>query len=199
MDNLRFLVLALALGAASFFGVRWYVQPGRSALPSFHRVATDGSRAEVAAATPADDDDDAERAALRQSVLDAATDMIKDPCDTGNKFRYVQAATDYAQAWLKLAPCVATNTCSNATSSQLDHAQKAFGTAEDRKVRVAMADVHGTGAIQGSDFPPSTLSLMASLANDSSLMSSTADAKERIARGEILEFHFHHVSRCGNN
>lgn len=196
MDSFRFILLALALGAMSFFGVRWLTAPAAAPLAASQVAATVGSRVASEAPSAKKKDDEAERAALREAVLDAASDLLKDPCRAGYKFRYVQAATDYAEAWLKLAPCVAKNTCSNATSAQLDRAQKAFGTSVDRKVRTAMTDVHMTGEIQGSDFPPSTISLMASLASDPSLMSASPDAARLEAQGDLVRSHFHHVSRC---
>jgi hypothetical protein len=200
MSELRFLILAALLSTMSFAGVRWWIDSGGS-VPAFDHVfaysTPDQPAPSSAAASSAATNDDAARDALRTAVLDAAHDMLKDPCDRNNQDRYVQAATAYAEAWLKLAPCVITSTCSDDTSSQLDRAQTAFGTPRDGEVRNAMMYVHQTGEIRGSDFPARTLSIMPNLASDPSLIADLPETKRRVANGEMIAAHFHHVSRCG--
>lgn len=194
MNDLRFLVLAVVLGAATFFGVDWWINSGGARMPVFHQVPFVGAQAKPAPSASQGDADLA-RNALRHVVIDAANDLVKAPCDSGNKDRYVRAATAYAEAWLKLAPCVASSTCSNATSYQLDRAQTAFGTPLDGLVHDAMVAAHQTGEVHSSDFPVRTLSILAGLAADPSLM---ADSQGRSGpHVEVLHSHFRHVSRCG--
>lgn len=141
---------------------------GDPRLPTFHAIeVTDPAETRPVSFAS---DKDAARDALRKAVIAAAGDFAKDPCDTGSRARYIGAAMDYAHAWLAMAPCVASNSCSDANSAELDRAQKAFGTPLDRRVQEAMALAHAARNIKASDLAPDTVSLMASLAADPSLL-----------------------------
>jgi hypothetical protein len=168
MEKFRFFALVAVFAAVGFAAVRWLTPIGDPRLPTFHAIDVK----DPAEKRPVsfESDKDAARDELRNAVIAAAGDFSKDPCDTVNRSRYITAAMNYAHAWLAMAPCVASNSCSDANGAQLDHVQKAFGTPLDRRVQEAMALAHAARTIKASDLAPDTVSLMASLASDPSLL-----------------------------
>jgi hypothetical protein len=128
-------------------------------MPTFHLVQDD-LRQDV------DGDSDAVRDGLRDAVLAAADNLESDPCNLALKARYIEAASKYARAWLRIAPCVGTRTCGPADGSRLDRAQKAFGSALDRRVREAMKKVHATDIFVEGDFPRDVVVMVADMAGD---------------------------------
>lgn len=183
MEKLRFFTLIAVFMAVGFAAVRWLTHVGDSRLPTFHPVDIKNPTDKVPVAEASDND--AARDQLRNAVIAAAADFAKDPCDTGNRFRYLQAASNYAHAWLSIAPCVATNSCNDSNGAQLDRVHLAFGTALDHRVQEAMAQAHAARTIKASDLPADTVSLMASLAADPSLMSGPPGAQLRPSFGPL--------------
>jgi hypothetical protein len=164
MGNARFIGIAIAAMVFTFVAVQWLAAPRLKRdprLPTFHRVAA-GELPESSHAG----DNDAARNGLRNAVLDAAESLRDDPCNELVKARYIREATKYARAWLSMAPCMSTMTCSNADSARLDRAQQAFGTPLDRRVREAMAKAHETDALSEGDFPRDALVMVAGMAGD---------------------------------
>jgi hypothetical protein len=171
MGNLRFIGTALGLFVAVFFGVRWWMAPPAlkpdPRLPTFHQVDVNSPRFKFEQSSASDND--AVRDQLRHEVLDWAKALKDEPCNDTVKAGYIRAATKYAQAWLSIAHCVATSTCSQSDNARLDQAQKAFGSPLDHRVREAMRSVHETGAIQKGDFPGDVVRLVAQFANDAAI------------------------------
>ncbi|HEY6258117.1 MAG TPA: hypothetical protein VIY51_20230 [Xanthobacteraceae bacterium] len=169
MGTFRFIGAALAMCVATFFVARWLllerpVLKPDPRVPTFHRVDVADPRFKLESSFVSDND--SVRDTLRRAVLDAADELNGDPCEETLKARYIAAATNYAGAWLSIAPCVGTRTCGQADSARLDLAQKAFGSPADRRVREAMQRVHGSGAIFKGDFPDNVARLVANLAHD---------------------------------
>ena len=128
-------------------------------IPTFHRVA-DGSGQSVAS------DNDPERDRLRNATLAAANDLRSDPCNAALKARYIEAASQYARARLRIVPCVGTHTCGPADGPRFDQAKKAFGTDLDHRVQEAMNRVHMNEAFVTGDFPKDAVVMVAALAGD---------------------------------
>ena len=168
MGNLRFLGLVACMVLAAFFGMRWLVAapavtpdaplPLQRADPNEQRPNSDQSSFTS--------DDDSRRDVLRQAVLETAKLFGDNPGDAAMKARYAAAATDYARAWLSIAPCVGTMTCCPSDGPRLDRAKKAFGTPRDRRVRDAMRKAHATGGLSSADFPGDAVALVAEMAGD---------------------------------
>jgi hypothetical protein len=139
------------------------VQPftPRADAPTFQRVSQEDMKRSF------DGDGDAVRDGLRNAVLAAANNLKNDPCNPTLKARYIEAATQYARAWLSIDPCMATHTCGSADRPRLDRAQKAFGTALDHRVREVMQSLHNTDIFVAGDFPKDVVVLVADMAGDS--------------------------------
>jgi hypothetical protein len=170
MGNGRLIAIAIALCAVSYAATQWLsavrvipLKPDQR-VPSFHRVDPDSPRTQVEASHASDMDPVRDR--LRWAVVDSADSLSSDPCNDGLKARYVNAATNYARAWLSVAPCVATRTCSSADEPLLQRAQEAFGSPLDHRVRDAMHKAHQTDAIRDGDFPKDVVNHVALLAAD---------------------------------
>lgn len=186
VETLRFFSLFALCIAIGFFAVRWLIEGGANQLPVFHTVDVNSPKAKYEASSASDND--AKRDELRQAVLSAANDLAKNPCDSVYLIRYVQAATDYARAWLAIVPCFANDTCTNADSKRIDLVQTRFGTPLDNRVKEAMARAHAARTLKASDFPPDTVSLLVSLAADTTLMSNQP--------GERLQSRFGPTGGC---
>jgi len=171
MDNLRFFGLALGLFAAMFFGMKWLfaVQPLKPdpRVPTFQRVDTDDPRYKLTQSSQSDGD--ATRDHLRHEVLDYAKALNDDPCNDRLKARYIEAANNYARAWISIVPCMRSRTCGQADSKRLDLAQHAFGSPLDLRLREAMRQVHAKGIFKLGDFPDDTAFLVAELAADGAI------------------------------
>ena len=108
-STLRFAGIVVVLFLAVFFGGRWLfeVRPlkpdGR--LPTFQRVNPDDPRVKLEKSSISDDDPTRDR--LRKDVLEWAKPHKDDPCNKTLRAHYVKAATDYALAWISIAPCLA--------------------------------------------------------------------------------------------
>jgi hypothetical protein len=176
MEKFRFFALIAVFAVVGFAAVRWLAPVGDSRLPTFHPVEIKNPEDKPPVADASNND--AARDKLRNAVIAAAADFAKDPCDTGNRIRYIEAASDYAHAWLAIAPCVATNTCNDTNGAQLDRVHLAFGTSLDHRVQEAMARAHAARTIKASDLPADIVSLMASLAADPSLMAEPPNGEQ---------------------
>jgi hypothetical protein len=168
MENLRFIGTALALFVAMFLGVRWWLAPRDlkpdPRLPTFHQVDVNDPRTKFEQSFASDND--AVRDQLRHEVLDYAKALKDDPCNDTLKTNYIRAAIRYAQAWLSIAHCVGTSTCTQSDNARLDQAQKAFGSPLDHRAREAMRAAHDTVAFQKGDFPGDVARLVAQFASD---------------------------------
>jgi hypothetical protein len=186
MGTFRFICTALAMSVAAVFialAADWL--PGPRALkpdprlPTFHQVDVNDPRTKLE--TSFVSDNDSVRDPLRRAVLDAADALKDDPCEETLKARYIVAATNYAAAWLSVAPCVGTRTCGQSDHVRLDLAQKAFGSPADHRVREAMARVHRSGAIFKGDFPDSVVRLVAEMAADGGINPDASPEFQKVA------------------
>lgn len=171
MGNLRFAGTVIVLFLAVFLGVKWLfevhpLQPD-SRLPTFHHVDADSPRIKLEQSSVSDNDPTRDR--LRSEVLDYAKALGDDPCNGVLKAHYIKAVTDYARAWISIAPCLGTHTCSGSNSPNMDRAARAFGSPLDLRVRDAMHKVHAKGVFGIGDFPKETVSLVSELAADGSI------------------------------
>src|SRR5258708_26553261 len=112
---------------------------------------------------------DAVRDGLGWTVVDQAESLRSDRCNDVLKARYISAATNYARAWLSVAPCVATRTCSSADQPLLQRAQEAFGSPLDHRVQDAIREADQTDAIRDEHFPNDVVSHLALLATAQAL------------------------------
>jgi hypothetical protein len=167
MESVRFAGLVIGAFIVTFAAAFWLVVPRPlkpELLPAWHRVDVESPRFKMENSYATDSD--AVRDKLRQAVLEAADDLLREPCNDVMKARYIEAATNYSRAWLSIAPCVGTGRCGSSDGPLLDRAQKAFGAPLDRRVREAMVKAHDTGALQEGDFPKDAVTLVAKLARD---------------------------------
>lgn len=171
MDNLRFFGLALGMFAAVFFGMKWVltVQPLKpdARLPTFQRVDINDPKYKLQQSSITDGD--ATRDRLRMELLDYAQSLASDPCNEPLKKHYIEAANDYARAWISIVPCIRTQTCGQSNSQKLDLAAHAFGTPMDHRLREAMRQLHAKGLFKLGDFPDDTAFLVAELAADGAI------------------------------
>jgi hypothetical protein len=170
-STLRFAGIVVVLFLAVFFGGRWLfeVRPLKpdARLPTFQRVNPDDPRVKLEKSSVSDDDPTRDR--LRKDVLEWAKPLKDDPCNKTLRAHYVKAATDYARAWISIAPCLGTQTCGSWDSSLTERAHQAFGSPLDLRVRDAMQAVHAKGIFGPADFPKETIHLLAALAADPSI------------------------------
>jgi hypothetical protein len=170
-STLRFAGIVVVLFLAVFFGGRWLfeVRPLKpdARLPMFQRVNPDDPRVKLEKSSVSDDDLTRDR--LRKDVLEWAKPLQDDPCNKTLRTHYVKAATDYARAWISIAPCLGTQTCGSWDSSLTERAHHAFGSPLDLRVRDAMQAVHAKGIFGPADFPKETIHLLAALAADPSI------------------------------
>jgi hypothetical protein len=169
MGTLRFVGTALVLFVAAYFGMQWFLAPRPlkpdPRLPTFHRVDVNSPKFKYEQSFASDDDPARDR--LRNAVLEAAKALSNEPCNSTLKAAYVEAASAYARAWLSVAPCVGTRTCSSHDiNTQLDRAQKAFGSPLDHRVREAMRRLHGKVDFATADFPKEVVVQVAQMAGD---------------------------------
>ena len=171
MDNLRFFGLALSMFVAVFFGMKWFLtpQPLRpdARVPTFQKVDPDSPRFKLEQSSVTDGD--ATRDRLRMELLDYTQSLAADPCNETLKKRYIEAANDYARAWISIVPCIRSRTCGQSDSKRLDLAAHAFGTPMDHRLREAMRELHGKGIFKLGDFPDDTAFLVAELAGDGAI------------------------------
>jgi|HubBroStandDraft_6_1064221.scaffolds.fasta_scaffold28651_2 hypothetical protein len=189
METLRFPIIALFVFAATFF-VAYQITAPRPLepdprVPTFQQRAAEEERHRMEATSSASDND-AVRDRLRQAVLDGAKSLGDDPCNEAMRRLYVEAATQYARAWLSIVPCLRTSTCGSSDGRRLDRAREAFGSPLDHRVRDAMQRVHSIGALARSDFPADVVGFVAQLAADP-LMNPRADPTIRAATLEMRE------------
>jgi hypothetical protein len=172
MDTLRFVGIAFGLFVAVFFGGQWLLAPRPlkpdARLPTFQRVDPNDPRIKMEQTSFASDNDSV-RDALRHATLDAASALDLSPCDEGIRARYIRAATNYARAWLSIAPCVGSETCGSSDGPRLERAQRSFGSPLDRRVREAMRKAHQTTTFSTGDFPKDVAGLLAEFAADPSI------------------------------
>jgi hypothetical protein len=176
----RFIGIAVVCCIASYTAAHFFlVRPltPNPRLPVFHAVDPDSPRKQVEDSHASDTD--SVRDGLRWAVLDSAESLSPDPCNDGLKTRYVEAAANYARAWLSVAPCLATRTCGSADDPLIRRASEAFGSPLDRRVRDSMKKVHATDAIREEDFSPEIVRHVALLASDP-LINPSADPKAKL-------------------
>jgi hypothetical protein len=109
---------------------------------------------------------DAVRDGLRKALVEAATRLSAEQCNQAAKVRYVEAATQYANAWLKLMLCFGKHNCSASDYLRGEQHEKKFGAPWYRDVMSAARKVHDTGVIRENDFSEDTALFMANLASD---------------------------------
>jgi hypothetical protein len=160
MNTLRFLGLAAFMFAAAFLGTNWFlrVEPLR---PDSH--VTDQFQQSSAS------DDDATRDRLRTELLDSVQSLAGDLCNPALKKHYIEAANNYARAWISMVPCTRSLTCSQSDSKRIDLAAKTFGTPMDDRVREAMRTLHDKHIFKLGDFPNDTAFFVAELAADGTI------------------------------
>lgn len=171
MRAARFAVIVMAFLLAGFFGLKWLLtvrplQPD-ARLPNFHHVDVDSPR--YKAEQSSESENDTVRDRLRSDVLNYAKALGDEPCNETLKASYIKAVVAYARAWISVAPCIASLSCSSQDSAKLDRARKAFGTPRDHRVRDAMMAVHAKVAFGTADFPEDTSHLVADLAADDAI------------------------------
>jgi hypothetical protein len=86
---------------------------------------------------------------LRHTTMQATYAFMVSPCDDKNKARLIEAATDYAKAFIARTNCSLLS-CSR---DKLEAAGAAFDTREDRKVQGALSEAFARGGIGAADFP----------------------------------------------
>lgn len=185
MESLRFAGLVVAAFMLTFAAAVWLLMPRPlkpdARLPTWHRVDVDSPEYKFEQSSASDNDEVRDR--LRHAVLEAAADLLNEPCNDAMKARYIEAATKYARAWLSIVPCLATWTCGSSDGPRTERAQKAFGSPLDHRVHEAMEKAHATGAIREGDFPKDTVHLVALLAADP-VMNPTANPASKKAAQE---------------
>jgi hypothetical protein len=171
MGTLRFLGLAAFMFAAAFMGMNWLlrVEPLKpdARLPTFQRVDTASPSYQFQQSSITDDD--ATRDRLRMELLDYAQSLAGDPCNETLRKHYIEAANNYARAWISIVPCIRSQTCSQSDSKRLDLAANAFGTPMDHRVREAMRALHAKHIFKLGDFPNDTAFFVAELAADGTI------------------------------
>jgi hypothetical protein len=189
MEIMRFSLVVLLLFAAAFYVISQItvLRPltPDPRVPTFQQRASENERNRMEATSSASDND-AVRDRLRQSVLDGAKSFGDDPCNEAMKRLYVEAAAQYARAWLSIVPCLKTSTCGSWDGARLDRAREAFGSPLDHRVREAMQKAHGTGALVRGDFPSDVVEFVALLAADP-LLNPRVDPAIRAATLEMRE------------
>ena len=132
-------------------------------LPTFHRVGTsDDPRDNKEDAY--ESDHDVVRDRLRQGVQSTADNLLASPCNAYLRDQYIAAATNYARAWLSIAPCL--QKCGAKERAQMELAIKAFNTPFDKTVRDLMRQVHNTDTIREGDFGQDVVVKVAGMASD---------------------------------
>jgi hypothetical protein len=132
-------------------------------LPTFHRVGTsDDPRDNKEDAY--ESDHDVVRDRLRQAVQSTADNLLASPCNAYLRDQYIAAATNYARAWLSIAPCL--QKCGSKERAQMELAIKAFNTPFDKTVRELMRQVHNTDTIREGDFGRDVVVKVAGMASD---------------------------------
>lgn len=187
MDNLRFTIAAVGVFFAVFFVGKWALtihplEPD-ARIPTFHHV--DPNSAGYKLQQSSTSDDDATRDHLRNEVIDYAKALKDDPCNQALRANYIKAAVAYARARISIAPCLGTQTCSNADIVQLDRANKAFGTPLDTRVREAMQAAHARTVFGEGAFPRDTVRLIAEMAADGSINSGPATKEFRRVSAQL--------------
>jgi hypothetical protein len=184
MSTARFVGLTIALLAFAYWAQSMLaprpLKPD-ARVSTFHRVDVDSPRYQVESSHASDED--SVRDALRHSALDAAQALADDPCNKAIKAHYIDAATNYARAWLSVASCV--GTCSRGSDEhlrRLDLAQRAFGSPLDHRVWEAMAKAHQTDALVEGDFARDVAERVAELAADPVINPHAAPAMKATGR-----------------
>jgi hypothetical protein len=179
MDNLRFTITAVGVFFAVFFVGKWALtihplQPD-ARLPTFHHV--DPNSAEYKLQQSSTSDNDATRDHLRNEVIDYAKALKDDPCNQVLGANYIKAVVAYVRARISIAPCLGTQTCSNADIAEISRANRAFGTPLDTRVREAMQAAHARTVFGTGAFPRDAVRIIAEMAADPSI-NSDADTME---------------------
>jgi len=133
-------------------------------IPTFNKAATEPVAAPPVAAEPVGDP----MRELRTALSEAANKLKDEPCDNDNRTRYIEAAVNYINAWLKIIPCYKNNKCSGQWD-RIEKIEEAIGRPGRRDLSEAMSEVHQKIRFQESDFPGDTLLMLASLASDPTL------------------------------
>ena len=185
MAAIRFIGMALAMFLVVFFGMKLLplarplpVLKPDARIPTIQQAVDDLNRK---AEQPSAGDANAARDRLRNAVLEYAKALGDDTCNKTLKTGYVEAATAYARAWLSIAPCVATRTCSNADRERLDRAQDTFDTPLDHRVREAMRKLHATGVFGPGDFAKDVVTLLSQMANDPRIDPRASTQRRKVA------------------
>ncbi|NVO13197.1 MAG: hypothetical protein HXX10_04100 [Rhodoplanes sp.] len=100
---------------------------------------------------PQPSDDDAQRNALRQAALQAATGFSLSPCDAGMKAAAIRDITAYAREIADKSGC-GRFMCGG--EARMEMATRLFSTALDERVREQVAAAFEVG-LRLDDFPPS--------------------------------------------
>ena len=186
MAAVRFIGMAFAMFLVVFFGMKLLplarplpVLKPDARIPTIQQAVDDLSR--KAAQPPFASDGDATRDRLRNAVLEYAKALGDDTRNKTLKTSYVEAATAYARAWLSIAPCVATRTCSNSDRERLDRAQDTFDSPLDHRVREAMRKLHSTGVFGTGDFAKDVVTLLSQMANDPRIDPRASTQRRKVA------------------
>jgi len=160
MLDARTLALALAVFCATFAAGWWlgignlasavptsWARPGEpvsspSQLPSLPHVRTDARPGKGLT-----DDDE-----LRDAILDLAKAYRRPTCGQNVRARYVEVASEYAEALMLAAGCPNFPQCRVGTDG-LERVWRANHSRLDQQVAEAMASVHRAGGLSVKSFP----------------------------------------------
>jgi hypothetical protein len=163
MLDFRFMVAVAALFAVSFFGVRWLaagapvplptvteLKPD-ARLPTFHRYDPRTDRKGWVETKTSQGDNDPDRDKLREAVIAAATAYLMSPCNEDFRREFLAGAGAYARAFQLAVGCERAHWCV-IDDARREQAVKAFGSPYDKRVKEAIARVHGMGTIARDDY-----------------------------------------------
>jgi hypothetical protein len=175
MLDFRLVTLVVALFAVGFFGVRWLaagapvplptvtdLKPD-ARLPTFHAYDPRTDRKGWVESKTSQGDNDPDRDKLRQAVIAAATAYRLSPCNEALRQEFLAAAGAYARAFQLSMGCERSHWCV-IDDARREQAVQAFGSPYDKRVKEAIAAVHGMGTIVRTDYVDGYGSIVAMLA-----------------------------------
>lgn len=175
MLDFRLITLVVALFAVGFFGVRWLAAGAPVPLPIVTDLKPDARLPTFRPYDPRTDrkgwvesktsqgDNDPDRDKLRQAVIAAATAYRLSPCNEALRQEFLAAAGAYARAFQLALGCQRSHWCV-IDDARREQAVQAFGSPYDKRVKEAIAAVHGMGTIVRTDYADGYGSIVAMMA-----------------------------------
>ncbi|QPF86314.1 hypothetical protein IC762_08530 [Bradyrhizobium genosp. L] len=168
MSNLRFGLLALGLFALIFIGGSWArrgfpvmtygivsLKPDPR-LPTFEQAVKEGERKDWVNSKTNQGDGNPQRDRLRRELLQAATAYKLSPCGSTTRQNFIEALSNYTQAWADMAFCTpGVDGCPGNVDARFDATVAAFTTPADANVKSALREAIAIGGISREDFPNS--------------------------------------------